>query len=177
MKKQLIFTVILAAFMAVPAQGGVNIGINVGIPAPLPSSVVIQTAPEFIYAPQLGFHVSVGSPYDIVYIGNAYYLYNNGYYYRSRYYNGPWVGVEGRRLPPGLRKHRYDEVSRYRDREYRKYNRDREHYKGRWYRPREVASRGGGHRGEEHRGGGHRGGEHRGEEYRGGGHRGGEGRH
>ena len=174
MKKQLIFTAILTTLMAIPAHAGVNIGINVGIPAPLPSSVVIQTAPEFIYSPQLGFHVSVGSPYDIVYIGNDYYLYNNGYYYRSHDYNGPWVGVEGRRLPPGLRKHRYDEVRRYRDGEYRKYNRDREHYNGRWYRPGKVARNE--HRGGEHRGGEGRGGEHRGGEGRGGDHRGDEGR-
>lgn len=167
MKKQLIFAVILSTFMSVSAHAGVNIGINVGIPAPLPPSVVIRTAPEFIYSPQLGFHVSVGSPYDIVYIGNDYYLYNNGYYYRSHDYNGPWVGVEGRRLPPGLRKHRYDEVRRYRDGEYRRYMRDREHYNGRWYRPREVA--GYEHRDDEddddeYRGGKHHGGKHHGGE-------------
>lgn len=160
MKNRLIFAVLLTVAMAISAHAGVDVGINIGIPAPLPSNVVIQTAPEFIYPPQLGFHVSVGSPHDIVYIGSAYYLYNNGYYYRSHNYNGPWEGVEARRLPPGLRKHRYEEIRRYRDKEYRKYNRDREHYKGRWHRP-----------GEEHRGKGH-GGEHRGGE----GH-GGQGRH
>ena len=170
MKKQLIFALILTTFMAIPAHAGVNIGINVGIPSPLPSSVVIQTAPEFIYSPQLGFHVLVGSPYDIVYIGNDYYLYNNGYYYRSHSCNGPWVGVEGRRLPPGLRKHRYDEVRHYRDREYHRYNHDRAHYNGRWYRPGEVARNE--HRGEEYRGGEGHGGKHHGGE----GH-GGEGRH
>ena len=170
MKKQLIFAAILITFMAIPAYAGVNIGINVGIPAPLPSSVVIQTAPEFIYSPQLGFHVSVGSPHDIVYIGNDYYLYNNGYYYRSHNYNGPWVGVEGRRLPPGLRKHRYEEVRRYRDREYRKYNHDRKHYNGRWYRPGEVARN-------EHRGSEYRGGEDQGGKHHGGGGHGGGGRH
>ena len=169
MKKQLVLAAILSTLMAIPAHAGVNIGINVGIPAPLPSSVVIQTAPEFLYSPQLGFSVSVGSPYDVVYIGNDYYLYNDGYYYRSHNYNGPWVGVEGRRLPPGLRKHRYDEVRRFRDVEYRKYKRDREHYNGRW-RPGEVARNE--HHGDEGRGRGHHG-----DEGRGRGHHGDEGRH
>ena len=169
MKNRLLFAVLLTAAMAVSAHASVNVGINVGIPAPLPPHVVIQTAPEFIYQPQLGFHVSVGAPYDIVYIGNAYYLYNNGYYYRSHNYNGPWVGVEARRLPPGLRKHRHEEIRRYRDKEYRKYNRDREHYHGRWHRP-------GGERQGEGRGGEHRGGEGRGGEGHGGGGHGGEGR-
>ncbi|MBK5275191.1 MAG: hypothetical protein JJE30_09095 [Desulfuromonadales bacterium] len=149
--------------MAVSASAGVDI--RIGIPLPLPPTVVVQTAPEFIYAPSLGFHVSVGAPYDIVYIGNDYYLYNNGYYYRSRNYNGPWVGVESRRLPPGLRNHRYADIRHFRDREFRKYDRDREHYRGRWHRPGEGPrgeGRGGDHRGDRHDGD-HRGGEHRGE--------------
>jgi hypothetical protein len=178
MKKRLLFAVLLTAAMAIPVHAGVDI--RVGIPVPLPPTVVIQTAPEFIYAPALGFHVSVGAPYDIVYIGNDYYLYNNGYYYRSHNYNGPWVGVEARRLPPGLRKHRYEDIRRFRDREYRRYDRDREHYRGRWHRPGEAhrgEGRGGEHRGGEGRGGEHRGDEHRGDEHRGGEGRGGEGRH
>jgi hypothetical protein len=183
-KKRLLFTVLLIATMTISAQARVDIGINVGIPVPLPPTVVIQTAPEFIYSPQLGFYVSAGAPYDIVYIGNDYYLYNNGFYYRSHNFRGPWLGVEARRLPPGLRRHRYEEIRSFRDREYRNYNRDREHYRGRWHRPGEIRRnecRGGEHRGSEGRGGEHRGdegrgGEHRGGEGRGGEHRGGEGR-
>ena len=190
MKKQILFAMLFTIVIAVSAHAGVNIGINIGIPVPLPPNVVIQSAPEFIYQPQLGFHVSVGAPYDVIYLGNAYYLYNNGYYYRSHNYNGPWVGVEYNRLPPGLRKHRYEEIRRYRDKEYRKYNRNREHYRGSWHRPGEVKreegrgyegrgndKRGGEHRGNEGRGGEHRGNEGRGGDHRGGDERGGEGRH
>lgn len=155
MKKHILFVMLLTFSMAVTAHAGVNVGINIGIPVPLPSNVVIQSAPEFIYQPQLGFHVSVGAPYDVMYISNSYYLYNNGYYYRSRSYNGPWEGVEYKRLPKGLRNHRYEEIRQYRDKEYRRYDRDREHYNGRWHRPGE-ANRGEG-RGNEGRGGEHRG--------------------
>jgi hypothetical protein len=171
MKKGLLGAFFITVALAISADA--DIGLRIGIPVPLPPTVVVETAPEFIYAPSLGFHVSVGAPYDIVYIGNDYYLYNNGYYYRSHSYNGPWVGVEARRLPPGLRNHRYADIRRFRDREYRRYDRDREHYRGRWHRPGE-GPRGEG-RGEDHRGGDHRGGEHRGEGH-GDEHRGGEGR-
>jgi hypothetical protein len=157
MKKRLLLAVFLTATMVSSALAGVNV--SVGIPV-LPPTVVIETAPRFIYSPPLGFHVSVGAPYDIVYLGNSYYLYNNGYYYRSSSYNGPWVGVESRRLPKGLRKHRYEDIRRYRDREFHRYERDRDHYRGRWHNPGE-----------------HRGGEHHGDDHRGGEHRGGEGRH
>ena len=156
MKKRLLLAVLLTVTMATSALAGINV--SVGIPE-LPPTVVIETAPRFIYAPGLGFHVSVGAPYDIVYIGDNYYIYNNGYYYMSSNYNGPWVGVEARRLPKGLRKHRYEEIRRYRDREFHKYERDRDHYRGRWYNP--VERRGGDQRGGDHRGDDHRGGEDR----------------
>lgn len=134
MKKLIIIAALVSAVtLAAPVQAGVTIGISI----PPPPGIVIEIAPSFIYAPALGFHVSVGVPYDIVYIGKSYYLYNNGYYYRSRYYNGPWVGVETRHLPPGLRKHRFEEVRRFRDVEYRRYEGDRDHYRGRWHRPAE----------------------------------------
>jgi len=193
MKKRLLLAVLFTGVMAASAHAGVNVDINLGIPVPLPPTVVVQTPPEFIYSPSLGFYVSVGAPYDIVYLGNEYYLYRNGYYYRSHSYNGPWAGVEGRRLPPGLRRHRYAEIRRYRDVEYRRFNHDRSHYNGRWHRPGgpRGEGRGGEHRGNpghggerrgpennggEHRGGEGYGGEHRGPEGHGGGHHGGEGR-
>jgi hypothetical protein len=172
MKKQLLLAVLFTGAMTVSAHAGVNVDINLGIPVPLPPTVVVQTPPEFIYSPSLGFYVSVGAPYDIVYLGSDYYLYRDGYYYRSRSYNGPWVGVEGRRLPPGLRRHRYEEIRRYRDGEYRRFNHDRAHYNGRWYKP--GGARGEGHGGE-HRGNPGHGGEHRGNEGHGGGHHGGDG--
>jgi hypothetical protein len=51
----------------------------------------INAAPNFIYLRNQGFSVSAGSPYDIVYYGNRYYIYHNGLWYRSYYYRGPWV--------------------------------------------------------------------------------------
>jgi hypothetical protein len=101
-------------------------------PAPV---VVIEEPPEFILPPSLGFYVSVGGPYDLFYIGTTYYLYRGGSWYRSSHYQGPWVATTYRRLPPGLRRHRYERIIRIRDEEYRHFQRDREHYRGRYYRP------------------------------------------
>lgn len=160
MKKRIVLSVVLFAVMTISAHAGVNV--NVEIPL-LPPSIVVETAPRFIFAPDLGFYVSVGAPYDIVYVGNNYYLYHNGYYYRSGNYNGPWVGVGPRFLPPGLRKHKYEQIRHFRDREFQRYERDHDHYRGRWHNPgegRKGERRGGEHRGGEHGGGEHRGGEH-----------------
>jgi len=37
-------------------------------------------------------------------------------------------------LPPGIRKHRIEQIRSYRDREYRVYRKDRDHYRGRHFR-------------------------------------------
>ena len=58
------------------AHAGVTVDINIGNPAPVVVAppptprFVIREAPLFIFSPALGFYVSVGSPYDIVDIGN-----------------------------------------------------------------------------------------------------------
>jgi len=97
-------------------------------PAPLP-------APEFVYLPQYGFYASVGYPYDIIFTGEDYYLYYRGYWYQGPFYNGPWIVMEPRLLPRFLRRHRWEEIRYYRDREYGIYVRDRGHYRGRLHRP------------------------------------------
>ncbi|HEY4745367.1 MAG TPA: hypothetical protein VIH45_11955, partial [Desulfuromonadaceae bacterium] len=48
---------------------------------------------------------------------------------------GPWVRVESRRLPPLLHKYRYEQIRHQRDVEFRRYEKDRDHYRGRWYEP------------------------------------------
>lgn len=105
-------------------------------PEPPPvSEVVIEEPPQFIYSPRLGFYVSVGTPYDMVYCDNGYYLNRGGYWYYGASYWGPWSYVQARGLPPMLHRHRYERIRYYRDREYRAYIADRDHYRGRWYRP------------------------------------------
>ena len=144
MKRELTIALALVATIssaALAREGGVNLNINLGAPvvvqpAPPPGpQVVLQTAPRFIFSPALGMYVSVGVPYDIVYIGTDYYVYDNGFWYRGPYYSGPWVRVESRRLPPLLHKYRYDQIRHHRDVEFRRYEKDRDHYRGRWYEP------------------------------------------
>jgi hypothetical protein len=164
MKKEVIAAAVLVVIAgAATAQARVNLNVNVDIPVPVaqapapaypppaypppapvvvapppaPADVqlVIQEPPSFVYSQNLGFYVSVGTPYDMVYVDNGYYLYRAGYWYYSPYYYGPWSYVGPRRLPMGLRRYRYEQIRHFRDHEYRLYQRDREHYRGNWYRP------------------------------------------
>lgn len=145
----------IGASQAVTSMAGVNVNVNLGVPLPPPvvvtqppvyapppppvygqaPEVVYESQPQFIFSPVLGFYVSVGVPYDIVYIGSSYYLYNSGYWYVGPSYSGPWSLARKRMLPLGLRKYSYDKIRYYRDSEYRIYQRDPRHYRGRFYQP------------------------------------------
>lgn len=134
------------------AQAEVNVNVNVGVPAPrvivpvpppssprvivsAPPAVVFDVAPLFIAPSGLGFYVAVDTPYDIIFSSDYYYLYYGNSWHRARHHNGPWYEVPYRQLPPGIRKHRIEKIRSYRDREYRVYRSERDHYRGRHFRP------------------------------------------
>jgi hypothetical protein len=145
--KKILAAVLLILTGAASAQAGVNFSVNLGVPlpvtaypapaypAPVASRVVVEEAPRFIYATNLGCYVSVGTPYDMVYGDNGYYRYSGGTWYLAPSYRGPWRVVAHRELPYGLGRHSYQQVRYYRDLEYRRYQHDRDHYRGAWHQP------------------------------------------
>jgi hypothetical protein len=128
----LTLVILLSALRAPAAQASVDVNVNIGLPFP---QIVLPAPPQFIMPPALGFYVAVDIPYDIFLIRGSYYLYRDNGWYRAGHYNGPWRVVEHRYLPPGLRKHSYDRIRYYRDDEFRRWDHDRRHYKGRYFRP------------------------------------------
>jgi hypothetical protein len=124
---------------------GVDLNLQIGNPAPPPARVIVrEPAPsrtivieddvDFIYPSELGFYVGVGVPYDLFFLNNFYFTYRDGSWYRANNHRGPWVVVDRRHLPPGLRKHKLDRIRYYRDREYRVYEREHDRYNGRHFR-------------------------------------------
>jgi hypothetical protein len=93
------------------------------------------TPPQFVFVPELGYYVAVGTPYEIAYIGNEYYINNNGYWYRTSYYGGPLIRIERRMWPQLLVRHSLMDFRRFRDREFRRYDHDRAHYRGQLHKP------------------------------------------
>ncbi|NTW54074.1 MAG: hypothetical protein HGB15_04810 [Chlorobaculum sp.] len=112
---------------AVDALAEVNVNVGVGPRR----AFVIDRPPSFIQLATPGFSVSYGAPYDIVLYGNDYYLYDNGGWYRSARYDGPWRTVRYRELPPRLRHYRIEQIRRFRDDEYRRH---RDRYDRDWRR-------------------------------------------
>jgi hypothetical protein len=144
MKKTVLALVIAAIMAESSAQAEVNVNVQLGVPVrepprrvivSAPPSIRFETAPLFVAPSQLGFYVGVDTPYDIIFSSDYYYLYYGNSWHSSRNYNGPWVGVPYRQLPPGVRRYRIEQIRSYRDREYRVYRNDQAHYRGRNFRP------------------------------------------
>lgn len=82
-----------------------------------------QRRPDFIHLDDYGFSVSWGAPYDVVYMGDSYFIYRNGGWYRSRDYRGPWSRLRDHELPGSLRNRRWRDIERRRNEEYRRHER------------------------------------------------------
>jgi hypothetical protein len=146
MRKTIVFATFAAALTVTPVQAsnvGVDLNVRIGnqppavaVPVPAPAPVVvIEEPPLFLYPPGLGFYVAVGVPYDLLYFDNQYYLFRGNTWHRASHFNGPWVVVRHKHLPPGLRRHRIERIRVIRDDEFRVYDRDRGHFRGKHFRP------------------------------------------
>lgn len=146
-KSALLF--LMSALAVSTARAETSINVNIGVPVPrvvaapppphetaLPAEprIVFDFAPLFIAPPRLGFYVGIDVPYDIFFMSDYYYLYHGNSWHRARHYNGPWVIISRRDLPPGIRKHRIERIREYREREHRIYRSDRDHYRGQHFR-------------------------------------------
>jgi hypothetical protein len=105
-------------------EARINVSLDIGTPPPvvlapapppLHRRLPIAQRPEFLYLPSLGFSVSVGIPFDIIYYGEHYYIFQNGLWYCSSAHDGPWSVIEISRVPDRIRMYRYDEIRHYRD--------------------------------------------------------------
>jgi len=122
--------VVLFGTASLAQADGLSFNINVGGPA-----IVISQPPDFIYPAELGFGVAVGVPYDMFYSSGTYFVYRGGGWYRTSAYGGSWMKVGPRQLPPELRRYNINKIHVFRDREYRNFSKDRDHYKGKRFNP------------------------------------------
>ena len=122
--------VVLFGTASMAQADGLSFNLNVGGPP-----IVVSQPPDFIYPAELGFGVAVGVPYDMFYSSGIYYIYRGGGWYRTGSYGGSWIKVGQRQLPPELRRYNINRIHAFRDREYRTFANDRDHYRGRRFTP------------------------------------------
>jgi hypothetical protein len=81
------------------AEVDVHIGLNI----PPPPSIVFRHEPPVVVVPQTDvYYVPEASGYDMYRYGSWWYVNRDGYWYRSRTYNGPFAVVEYNRLPRAI---------------------------------------------------------------------------
>lgn len=147
--KKVVFTVLALSLAAGGAQAsniGWNVNVNVGsghtAPAPVMVPIIVEEPPLFLMPASLGFHVAVGIPYDMFRINGQFYVFHGQGWYMGSHYNGPWQAVSYDHLPRGLRKHKHAAMVSYRDAEYRHYEKNRNNYRGKSYRPQKSKGHG-----------------------------------
>ena len=91
---------VLIATSAVPATARVDVHIGIGVPPPVvefrsPPPVVLVPGGDIYYVPSV-------TQYDMYRVGRYWYINQDGYWYRSRSYRGPFRLIEYRALPPRI---------------------------------------------------------------------------
>ncbi len=128
MKKQIWLAAGIAGMLLGSPTAQAEVNVHIGAGGNRPPSFVLDTRPNFINVPNLGFYVSVGGPQDVISYNNRFYVNHRGAWYVSSNFRGPWVVITEGRLPRQIRRHGWDEIRRFRDVEYRRhdsrYNRD-----------------------------------------------------
>ena len=103
MKRSLITVCALASLaFAVPAFAESNVAFSLSISnAPPPPVVVYRAEPHWVYVPENRVYVvdedNVG--YDYFRYGSFFYIYDNGYWYRSARYRGPFMAIRADYVP------------------------------------------------------------------------------
>ena len=79
-----------------------NVGFSIFISnAPPPPRVVYREPPRFAYIPEQRVYVvdDDDCDYDYFRYGTFFYIYENGYWYRSRSYRGPFAAIRADYVP------------------------------------------------------------------------------
>jgi hypothetical protein len=90
-----------------------------------------------VYLVEPAAYVAVGIPFDIYFVSGRYYHFHNNDWFWGNAYNGPWVAVPYRSLPPGLQKYKVENLHEFRDREYRVYKTQGASFKGKHFQAEE----------------------------------------
>ena len=102
MKRATLCAAMLAVALATPAMARTQtyFGFQIGISnAPPPPRTVFYDEPSEIYRPSEHVYVVADDDYDVFRCDGSYYVCQDGYWYRSPRYRGPWATVDVRYVP------------------------------------------------------------------------------
>jgi hypothetical protein len=91
-------TTLIATVYARQGLAGVDVSVNIGLPAP--PVVVFPAPPAVVVIPGTRvYYVQAATEYDMYRLGVYWYINQDGYWYRSRRYRGPFKLVAYHRVP------------------------------------------------------------------------------
>ncbi|HET9328252.1 MAG TPA: hypothetical protein VFQ05_15905 [Candidatus Eisenbacteria bacterium] len=90
------FAVAMAPQAGAATYYGFTVGVNNAPPAP---RVVLGTRPDLVAIPGTLVYAVDNTDYDVFRYNGRYYLYNDGYWYRSSRTSGPYMVVDVRSVP------------------------------------------------------------------------------
>jgi hypothetical protein len=98
MRRIVLVSSLLAIFACRPAQAAVSLDFNIHVGDYAPVAY-FQQQPQGYLVPSSSVYWYDNSGYDCYRYGNAYYVNDGGYWYSSRSWRGPFVGVQYASVP------------------------------------------------------------------------------
>jgi len=101
MRRILPWSLLLALAVSAPAMAAtsVSVGITLGN-APPPPRIMFGSEPRWTAMPTVGVAYYDGPcDYDYFRYGSYFYIYNDGFWYRSPYYRGPFIAIRETYVP------------------------------------------------------------------------------
>lgn len=123
MKKRMMMVLGAAGIVFSQAPADVQAALPLAMATRHDPDVSFDARPDFIYLDDYGFYVAWGVPYDLIFFDDYYFLFRDGYWYRSRGYRGPWGRVRNDDLPMTIRRRNWGDIRQRRDTEYRRHDR------------------------------------------------------
>ncbi len=103
----------LAALWLLAASGlahAADVSVHINVPAPV---IALPAPPHMVWVPGPQVYIALGSPHQIFFNDDNYYLYDHDAWYVGPGYGGPWARTKVGHVPPGLHKHRHEQWDDY----------------------------------------------------------------
>jgi hypothetical protein len=92
------FGILLLILIGLPVGSAAGVSVNVGISVPLPP-FRFQAPPPMVVIPGTYIYAVPDVDVEILFYQGYWYRPNEGHWYRSKSYNGPWAYLDSRRVP------------------------------------------------------------------------------
>ncbi len=120
-------TMTITAFWLASVSGlghAADVSVHINLPAPV---ISLPAPPHMVWLNGPGIYIAFGSPHQIFFQNDNYYLNDHDVWYAGPGYGGPWVRINIDLLPPGLHRYRHEQWEDYQREARPRYRDDDDH--------------------------------------------------